>query len=63
MVLDTSCLIDIFKGKEGILDFIDSDITTTVINYHEIMAGVKIRKLKERSVILKDFFENRNLTI
>ena len=56
MVLDTSCLIDIFKGKEGILDFIDSDITTTVINYHEIMAGLKHKKAKREERYFKRFF-------
>ena len=56
IILDTSYLIDIFKGKEGILDLIDSDIATTTINYHEIMAGIKHKKAKREEQYFKRFF-------
>ncbi len=56
IILDTSAIIDIFRGREGILDLIDTDVTTTVINYHEIMAGVKHKKAKIEERYFRRFF-------
>lgn len=56
IILDTSCLIDLFQGREGILELIDAEVTTTAINYHEIMAGIKHKKAKKEERYFKRFF-------
>lgn len=56
IILDSSYLIDLFKGKKGILGLIDMEVATTVINYHEIMAGIKHRKAKKEERYFKRFF-------
>jgi len=41
IVVDTSTLIDFFKGLEETREFMDDDVTTTIISYYEILSGVK----------------------
>ncbi len=70
IVLDTAYLIDFFKGKKETLgafeitdidaldislDF-ESDIATTVITFHEIMSGVKHKKVKKEERYFRRFF-------
>jgi predicted nucleic acid-binding protein len=70
IVLDTSYLIDFFIGmKETLgafeikeiddldiaLDF-DSDIAITVVTFHEIMSGVKHKKVKKEERFFRRFF-------
>ncbi len=70
IVLDTTYLIDFFIGmKETLgafeiteiddldiaLDF-DSDVATTVITFHEIMSGVKHKKVKKEERFFRRFF-------
>ena len=57
IVLDTSFLIDYVKGLDKTRDLIhDKYVVTTVISYHEIMAGVKIAKAKREEKIFRKFF-------
>ena len=44
IVLDTSFLIDLFKGERRTLSILDSDVATTIITYHEILSGIKHKK-------------------
>ena len=70
IVLDTAYLIDFFKGKKETLgafqikeidalnialDF-ESDIATTVVTFHEIMSGVKHKKVKKEERYFRRFF-------
>ncbi len=70
IVLDTTYLIDFFIGmKETLaafeikeiddldiaLDF-DSDVATTVVTFHEIMSGVKHKKVKKEERFFRRFF-------
>ncbi len=56
ILLDTSFLIDYFKGKNKTSEIVYSDTTTTVINYHEILSGVKHRKAKKEEAFFRRFF-------
>ena len=56
IILDTSFLIDLFRGKDGLLDYVDDEIATTVINYHEILSGVKQKKAKKEEQYFRNFF-------
>ncbi|NJD76716.1 MAG: type II toxin-antitoxin system VapC family toxin [Candidatus Methanoperedens sp.] len=70
IVLDTAYLIDFFKGKKETLgafeikeidaldislDF-ESDIATTVVTFHEIMSGLKHKKVKKEERYFRRFF-------
>jgi len=56
IVLDTSTLIDLFRGVEQTRKFISEDPATTVITYHEIFAGVKHRGAKKEEKFFRRFF-------
>ncbi len=58
IVLDTSFIIDYVKGLDKTRDLIHGKyyVVTTVISYHEIMAGVKIAKAKREEKIFRKFF-------
>ncbi|MHA1839770.1 MAG: type II toxin-antitoxin system VapC family toxin [Candidatus Ranarchaeia archaeon] len=56
IILDTSFLIDLFRGKEGLLDYVDDEVATTVISYHEILSGIKQRKAKKEERFFRNFF-------
>jgi len=70
IVLDTAYLIDFFMGKKETLgafqiekiddlditlDF-ESDVATTVVTFHEIMSGVKHKKVKKEERFFRRFF-------
>ena len=56
IVLDTSFLIDYFRGVEKTLFLVDDkDIFVTVITYHEIMTGVKRKRGEKRRDSLEGF--------
>ncbi len=70
IVLDTAYLIDFFMGKKETmgafeikeiddldiaLDF-ESDVVTTVVTFHEIMSGVKHKKVKKEERYFRRFF-------
>ena len=57
IVLDTSVLIDYFKGGNKSFDIVtNSDIVTTVITYHEILSGIKHKKAKKEEIFYRRFF-------
>ncbi len=56
IVLDTSVIIDFFKGKNRTLDIINSDVATTVVTFHEIISGVKHKKAKNEEKVFRRFF-------
>lgn len=59
IVLDTSVLIDYFKGKNKSFEFVDnSGATTTVVTYHEILSGIKHRKAKKEEILFRRFFSD-----
>jgi predicted nucleic acid-binding protein len=55
IVLDTSALIDFFRGEEKTREFLDDDVTTIVICY-EILSGVKHRKARKEEQFFRRFF-------
>lgn len=56
IILDTSALIDFFRGEEKTREFMKDDVTTTVISYYEIFSGVKHRKARKEEQFFKRFF-------
>ena len=56
IVLDTSALIDFFRGIEKTREFMDKDVATTVISYYEILLGVKHRKARKEEQFFRRFF-------
>jgi len=58
IVLDTSFIIDYFRGVKATYDIIndDDDIATTTISYHEILTGLKRKKSKRKEKFFKRFF-------
>lgn len=56
IILDTSFLIDFFKGEEGTRAIIRTDVATSVITYHEIFSGIKHRKAKKEGEFFRRFF-------
>lgn len=59
IVLDTSVLIDYFRGKNSSFDFVsNSDAATTVVTYHEILSGIKHRKAKKEEAFYRRFFSD-----
>ncbi len=59
IVLDTSVLIDYFKGENKSFDFVtNSDAAATVISYHEILSGIKHKKAKKEEAFYRRFFSN-----
>ena len=59
IVLDTSVLIDYFKGKNKSFDIVgNSDTVTTVITYHEMLSGIKHKKARKEETLLRRFFSD-----
>jgi len=56
IILDTSFLIDFFKGEKGTQTIIRTDVATTTITYHEILSGIKHRKAKKEGEFFRQFF-------
>ena len=57
ILLDTTFLIDYFRGRESLEHLIENDTgVTTTLNYHEIMTGVKRSKSKREELFFKSFF-------
>jgi len=57
IILDTSFLIDFFRGKEETLHVItDTDVATTVITYYEIFSGIFHKKAKKEEKFFRRFF-------
>lgn len=58
IVLDTSALIDLFRGGEEVRKVIGGDVATTVVNYHEIFVGIKHHKGKAEERFFRRFFSD-----
>lgn len=60
IVLDTSVLIDYFRGKNKSFDIVagSDNAVTTVISYHEILSGIKHRKAKNEEKFYRRFFSD-----
>ncbi len=58
IILDTSALIDLFRGGNEIRKAIGGDVATTVLNYHEIFVGIKHRKAKAEERFFRRFFSD-----
>ena len=56
MVVDTSALIDFFRGAEEAREFLDGELATTVVTYHEILTGVKHRRARREERFFRRFF-------
>lgn len=56
IVLDTSALIDFFRGVEKTREFMNNDVATTVMTYYEIFSGVKHRKARKEERFFRRFF-------
>jgi len=58
IVLDTSFLVDYFRGVKATYGLIDEkdDVAITMITYHEIMTGLKRKKSKREEKFFKRFF-------
>jgi tRNA(fMet)-specific endonuclease VapC len=55
-VLDTSALIDLFRGSEKAEGFVDDESATTVITYYEIFQRLKYKKPRAEENFFKYFF-------
>jgi predicted nucleic acid-binding protein len=58
IVLDTSVLIDLFRGSETARSYLTSDSVTTVITSYEILAGIKHRNAKSEERLFRRFFSD-----
>ena len=58
IVLDTSALIDLFRGGEEIRKVVGGDVTTTAVNYHEIFVGIRHHKAKAEERFFRRFFSD-----
>ena len=58
ILLDTSFLIDYFRGSEETKKLIENDVAITTITYHEIMTGVKWKKAKNEERFFRRFFSS-----
>jgi len=57
IVLDTSFLIDYFRGVKVTYSLVDKeDIAITTITYHEILTGLKRKRSKREEKFFKRFF-------
>ncbi|AEA46438.1 PIN domain-containing protein [Archaeoglobus veneficus] len=58
IVLDTSFLIDYFKGVEETKHLVKSNdnVAITTVTYHEIKTGLKRKKMKKEEMLFRRFF-------
>lgn len=56
IVMDTSALIDFFRGAAEAREFLDDELATTVVTYHEILTGVKHRRARRVERFFRRFF-------
>jgi hypothetical protein len=61
IVLDTSALIDLFRGSGRIREFVGEDGATTMISCYEIFAGVNHRKAKREEQFFRRFFSEMEI--
>lgn len=56
ILLDTSFLIDLFRGVESTKELAEEDSVTTTISYHEIMTGIKRKRAPREEKYFTRFF-------
>lgn len=62
IILDTSALIDLFRGGNEIRKIVDDDdMASTAISYHEIYVGIKRNKAKAEERFFARFFSNTKI--
>ena len=62
IILDTSALIDLFRGGNEIRKIVDDDdVASTAISYHEIYVGIKRNKAKAEERFFTRFFSNTKI--
>jgi tRNA(fMet)-specific endonuclease VapC len=58
IILDTSALIDLFRGGNEILKSLDGDVASTTISYHEIYVGIKRNKARSEERFFRRLFSD-----
>ena len=58
IVFDTSALIDLFRGKNEILNSVDDDMVSTAVSYHEIYVGIKRQKARAEEKFFRRLFSD-----
>ena len=58
IVFDTSALIDLFRGKNEILNSVDEDMVSTAVSYHEIYVGIKRQKARAEEKFFRRLFSD-----
>lgn len=58
IILDTSALIDLFRGGNEIQKVVDGDVASTTISYHEIYVGIKHHKAKAEERFFRRIFSD-----
>jgi len=61
IILDTSALIDLFRGGNEIRKMVDGDVASTAISYHEIYVGIKHNKAKAEERFFTRFFSDTKI--
>lgn len=62
IILDTSALIDLFRGGNEIRKIVDNDdVSSTAISYHEIYVGIKRNKAKAEERFFTRFFSDTKI--
>ena len=61
IILDTSALIDLFRGGNEIRKIVDGDVASTAISYHEIYVGIKRNKAKAEERFFTRFFSETKI--
>jgi tRNA(fMet)-specific endonuclease VapC len=61
IILDTSALIDLFRGGNEIRKMVDGDVASTAISYHEIYVGIKRNKAKAEERFFTRFFSDTKI--
>jgi len=58
IVFDTSALIDLFRGKNEILQSVDDEMASTAVSYHEIYVGIKRQKARAEEKFFRRLFSD-----
>jgi tRNA(fMet)-specific endonuclease VapC len=62
IILDTSALIDLFRGGNDIRKIVDDDdVASTAISYQEIYVGIKRNKAKAEERFFTRFFSDTRI--
>ena len=56
IILDTSAVIDLFRGRGALRETLDSEHAISVITVYEVQIGVKHRQAKAEGNIFRQFF-------